>query len=120
MSDYEYSKWDGSQDFQPQSADKVFDKIMEHMLQHGDQVLRQLENLDDDEADDLLKLIQKEGLIEEDGEGRWQVTPKGLRRVQQGALQDLFQTFQRDAVGKHETPQKGAGSIRLEDSKPYV
>jgi uncharacterized protein with von Willebrand factor type A (vWA) domain len=118
---YEYSKWDGSQPFQPQSADQVFDKIMEHMLQHGDQVLRHLEQLDDeDEANDVLKLIQKEGLIEEDAEGRWQVTPKGMRRVQQGALQDLFQTLQRDAIGKHDTPQKGAGTVVLEDSKPYV
>jgi uncharacterized protein with von Willebrand factor type A (vWA) domain len=118
---YEYSRWDGSQQFQPQSADKVFDKLMEHMLQHGDQVLRHLEHIDDDDAaNDVLRLIQKEGLIEEDGEGRWQVTPKGLRRVEQGALQDLFQTLQRDAAGKHDTPQKGSGTVRLEDSKPYV
>jgi Ca-activated chloride channel homolog len=121
MSVYEYSKWDGSQLFQAQSADQVFDKIVEQMLQYGDQVLRHLDQLDDDDqAGDILRLIQKEGLIEQDGEGQWQVTPKGMRRVQQGALHDLFQTFQRDALGKHDTPQKGAGSVRLEDSKPYV
>jgi uncharacterized protein with von Willebrand factor type A (vWA) domain len=120
MSLYEYSKWDGSQEFQPQSADKAFDRIMEHMLQHGEQVLRHLDDLDDDEANDLIDLIQKQGLIEQDGEGRWQVTPKGVRKVEGSALTSLFQTFQRDAIGKHETPQKGAGTIRLEDSKPYV
>ncbi len=120
MSLYEYSKWDGSQEFQPQSADKAFDKIMEHMLQHGDMVLRHLDDLDDDEANDVLELIQKEGLIEQDGEGRWQVTPKGVRKVEGSALTSLFQTLQRDAIGKHETPQKGSGTIRLEDSKPYV
>ena len=117
---YEYSKWDGSQQFAPQSADKVFDKIAEQMLQYGDQVLRHLDRLDDDESNDVLDMLQKQGLIEEDGEGKWQVTPKGLRRVQQGALQDLFQTLQRDALGKHDTPQKGEGTVRLEDSKPYV
>ena len=69
MSLYEYSKWDGSQVFQPQSADKVFDRIMEHMLHHGEQVLRHLDDLDDDEVTDVLDLIQKEGLIEQDGEG---------------------------------------------------
>jgi uncharacterized protein with von Willebrand factor type A (vWA) domain len=121
MAVYEYSRWDGSQVFQPQSADKVFDKIIEQMLQYGDQVLRHLDRLEgDDEANDILDLIQQEGLIEEDGEGKWQVTPKGLKRVQHGALQDLFQTFQRDALGKHDTPQKGVGTVRLEDSKPYV
>jgi Ca-activated chloride channel family protein len=120
MSLYEYSKWDGSQEFQPQSADKAFDRIMEHMLQHGDMVLRHLDDVDDDEANDVLELIQKEGLIEQDGEGRWQVTPKGVRKVEGSALTSLFQTLQRDAIGKHETPQKGSGTIRLEDSKPYV
>lgn len=121
MAVYEYSKWDSSQAFEPQSADKVFDRIAEHMLQYGEQVLRHLDQFDDDaEVKDLVELIQKDGLIEQDGEGKWQVTPKGLRRVQEGALTSLFQTFNRDALGKHETPQKGSGTIRLEDSRPYV
>jgi uncharacterized protein with von Willebrand factor type A (vWA) domain len=120
MSVYEYSKWDGSQAFQPQSADKLFDQLAEYMMQYGEQVLRQLDRLDDDEAEDLVKLIQQEGLIEEDARGQFVVTPKGLRRVQENALSSLFQTFQRDAIGKHDTPQKGEGTVRLEDSKPYV
>jgi Ca-activated chloride channel homolog len=120
MSVYEYSKWDGSQAFQPQSADKAFERITELMMQYGEQILRSLDDLDDDEAEDLVKLIQEKGLIEEDGEGRWQVTPKGLRKVEETALSSLFQTFQRDAVGKHDTPQKGAGTVQLDDWKPYV
>jgi uncharacterized protein with von Willebrand factor type A (vWA) domain len=119
MSVYEYSRWDGSQEFQPQSADAAFDRIAEWMLQHGDQVLRHLDRLEDD-APELLDLIQKQGLIEQDEKGQWQVSPKGVRRVEQNALMDLFQTFQRDALGKHDTPQKGEGTVRLEDSKPYV
>ena len=119
MSVYEYSRWDGSQDFQPQSADAAFDQIAEWMLQHGDQILRHLDRLEDD-APEMLDLIQKEGLIEQDEGGQWRVSPKGVRRIQQNALMDLFQTFQRDALGKHDTPQKGEGTVRLEDSKPYV
>ena len=120
MSLYEYTKWDGSQQFQPQSADKVFDQLSEYLLQYGDQVLRNLDQFDDDDMPDVVELIQKEGLIEQDGEGKWQVSPKGVRRIQEHALTDLFQTFQRDAIGKHDTPQKGDGTVRLEDSKPYV
>jgi len=119
MSLYEYSQWDGSQDFQPQSAEKVFDQLAELMLQHGDQILRRLDRLED-EMPEILDLIQKEGLIEQDADGQWRVSPKGVRRVQQNSLMDLFQTFQRDALGKHDTPQKGEGTVRLEDSKPYV
>jgi uncharacterized protein with von Willebrand factor type A (vWA) domain len=119
MSVYEYSRWDGSQEFQPQSADKLFEQLSEYMMQYGERVLRQLDDADED-SEDLLEQIQKAGLIEEDGEGRWQVTPKGLRRVQENALASLFQTFQRDALGKHDTPQKGSGTVVLEDSRPYV
>ena len=37
MSLFEYSKWDGCQEFLPQSADKVFDQLSEYMLQYGEQ-----------------------------------------------------------------------------------
>lgn len=118
---FEYSKWDGSQEFKPQSADKLFDRLSEYLLQYGEQVLRNFDELDDDDdAKDVVELLEKEGLIEQDGEGKWRVAPKGLRRIQESALTDLFQTMQRDGVGKHDTPQKGGGTVRLEDSKPYV
>jgi uncharacterized protein with von Willebrand factor type A (vWA) domain len=120
MALFEYSRRDGSQEFQPQSAEKAFDQLSEYMLHHGDQVLRSLDQLDDDDQPDVVEMIQKEGLIERDGEGKWQVSPKGVRRIQEGALTSLFQTFQHDAIGKHDTPQKGEGTVRLEDSKPYV
>lgn len=115
---FEYSEWDGSQQFVPQSADEAFDRLAEYMLQHGEQVLRHLDDLEDDP--DILDKIQKEGLLEKDEEGKWRVSPKGVRRIQESALTSLFQAFQRDALGKHETPQKGEGSVRHEDSKPYV
>jgi len=120
MSNYEYAQWDGSQEFQPQSAEGVFDQISEYLLQYGDQVLRNLDDFDEDELPDVLEKIQQQGLIEQDGDGKWQVTPKGVRRIQENALTNLFQTFQRDAVGKHDTPQKGEGTVRLDDSRPYV
>jgi uncharacterized protein with von Willebrand factor type A (vWA) domain len=116
---FEYSRWDGSQSFAPQSADKAFDQLAEYLMHYGEQVLRQFDDADDDSRE-VLDLLQKDGLIEEDGAGRWRVAPKGLRRIQQNALTELFQTFQRDAVGKHDTAQKGGGTVRLEDSKPYV
>ncbi len=116
---YEYSQFDGSEPFLPQSADQAFEQITEYLLQYGDRVLRDLDELDEDQQD-LIELLQKEGLIEKDAQGQFRVAPKGLRRIQEGALQELFQTFQRDGVGKHDTAQKGAGTVRLEDSKPYV
>ncbi len=115
---FEYSRWDGSQEFSPPSADRLFEQITEYLLQYGDVVMRQLEDLTD-EGRDIVDLLQKEGLIEQDASGQYRVAPKGLRRIQEGALSALFQAFQRDGVGKHETSQKGAGLVRLDSSKPY-
>jgi uncharacterized protein with von Willebrand factor type A (vWA) domain len=120
MSLYEYSKWDGSQQFLPQSADKVFEQLSEYILQYGDNVLRNLEDLDEDDMPEVVELIQKEGLIERDKEGKWQVSPKGIRRIQDKALDDLFQTFRRDSVGRHDTQEKGEGTVQLEDTRPYL
>ena len=39
MAIFEYSKWDGSQEFLPQSADKVFDQLSEYLIQYGDRSL---------------------------------------------------------------------------------
>ena len=65
---FEYSKWDGSQQFLPQSADKVFDQLAEYLLQHGERVLRNMDELED-EMPEIVELIQKEGLIEKDERG---------------------------------------------------
>ena len=74
----------------------------------------------EDEIPEIIELIQKEGLIEKDQEGRWSVTPRGVRKIQDKALEDLFQTFRRDSLGRHDTPEKGEGSVVLEDTRPYV
>ncbi len=106
---FEYSKWDGSQQFLPQSADKVFDQLAEYLLQHGERVLRNMDELED-EMPEIVELIQKEGLIEKDKEGQWRVTPRGVRRIQDRSLDDLFQTFRRDSLGRHDTQEKGEGT----------
>jgi uncharacterized protein with von Willebrand factor type A (vWA) domain len=120
MAIFEYSKWDGSQQFSPQSAESAFDQLSEYLMQYGDQVLRNLDNFDDEDTPELLEMIQKQGLIEKDENGRYSVTPKGIRRIQDSALNGLFQSFKRDGVGRHDTSMKGEGTVRHEDLKPYV
>jgi uncharacterized protein with von Willebrand factor type A (vWA) domain len=115
---FEFSEYDGSQAFRPLSADAVFDKISEHLLEYGDYVLRQLENVDESDAD-LLKLLIKEGYLEKDEEGKFAVAPRGVRRIENKALEELFSIQRKDSLGKHPTDFKGAGQVRHEDSKPY-
>ncbi len=119
MPRFEYSQWDGSQLFTAQSADKAFEQLSEYLMQYGDQVLRHLDEDDDDQAE-ILELLRRDGLIEKDEKGQWAVSPKGVKRIQERALNDLFQSFSRGGIGKHDTAQKGAGSVMLDETRPYL
>jgi uncharacterized protein with von Willebrand factor type A (vWA) domain len=115
---FEYSEYDGSQQFQPLSAESAFDTLSEYLLQHGQYVLRQLERPDQREAD-ILKLLIKEGFLEKDEKGKISIGPRGLRRIEAKALEELFQITRKDSLGKHPTDFKGVGQVRHDDSKPY-
>src|SRR5207249_5863728 len=115
---FEYAEWDGSQDFQSLSAEGAFDKLADYLLEHGDYVLRQLERLQRDDAD-ILKLLVKEGYLEKDEKGQFAVTARGVRRIEEKALDELFTITRKDGLGKHPTDFKGPGTVRHEDSKPY-
>lgn len=118
MPTYEYTEWDGTQQLGPLQPESLFDTISEYLLQYGEAVLRHLDDLDPEQQDLLDKLV-KEGYIETDKQGRFRVSPKGIRRVEEKALHELFQVFQRDSMGKHDINLRGPGQVKHEDSKPY-
>lgn len=118
MAAYQYSKWDGSQSFTPQSADEVFDKLSEYLMQYGDEVLDSLK-MWEEEHPDLIDQLIKQGYIEKDGEGKYVVTPRGMKRVENKALEELFDVRRKDILGKHETDHRGVGQTVHEESKPY-
>ena len=115
---FEFSEYDGTQAFAPLAAERAFDKLSEHLLEYGNYVLRQLENFDDRDTE-LLKLLVKEGYLEKDEEGRYAIAPRGVRRIENKALEELFTIQRRDSLGKHPSDFKGAGQVRHDDSKPY-
>ncbi|MBI1346578.1 VWA domain-containing protein [bacterium] len=118
MAAYEYSKWDGSQSFTPQSADEVFDKLSEYLMQYGDEVMESVQ-MWEEEHPDLIEQLLKQGYIEKDAEGKYVVTPKGMKRVENKALEELFDVRRKDILGKHETDHRGVGQTVHEESKPY-
>ena len=118
MPDFDYSKFDGSGEFTPQSADKLFDELSKYMLDHGDEVLQNLEQWEEDHPD-VVEMLVKRGLVEKDEQGKYVVTPKGVRRVESKALEELFDVTRRDKLGKHETEFRGAGQTVHEENKPY-
>lgn len=118
MPTFEFSKWDGSDNFSPQSADDLFDQLSDYLLDYGDQVLPALENWEQ-EHPDLIEQLIKRGYVEKDRDGKFQVTPKGLKRVENKALEQLFDVRHRDKLGRHETDFRGSGQTLLDESKPY-
>ena len=118
MPTYEFSSWEESQGFTPQSADEVFDKLSEYLLQYGDEVLESLQEWEQ-EHPDVLEQLLKQGYIEKDGSGKYSITPKGLRRVENKSLEQLFDVGRKDTIGKHETPHRGPGQTLQDESKPY-
>jgi len=67
---------------------------------------------------ELAKMLEEAGLIE-NREGRYELTPAGLRRVGKHALNDLFTKLARDKFGQHELTRSGLGHERSMDTKPY-
>ncbi|MEX0717541.1 MAG: VWA domain-containing protein [Planctomycetaceae bacterium] len=118
MALFEFSRFDGSQEFSPQSADRLFDQLAEHLLDHGEHALDGLERLED-EHPDLIDMLVRRGYVEKDAEGKYRVTPRGIRRVESKALEELFGVSRRDKPGAHETDLRGAGTTMHDESRPY-
>jgi len=65
------------------------------------------------------RLLEIEGFIEKQG-SKFTLTPKGMRRIGGEALQSIFASLKRDAMGDHEIHFHGDGlNLRLEESRPY-
>jgi uncharacterized protein with von Willebrand factor type A (vWA) domain len=66
----------------------------------------------------LARQLEEAGLIE-NREGRYELTPRGIRRIGQNALADLFKNLSTDKLGRHELQRSGVGHERDYDTKPY-
>jgi uncharacterized protein with von Willebrand factor type A (vWA) domain len=79
----------------------------------GDDSARSLDRLAE-----LAKMLEEAGLIEQK-EGRYELTPRGMRRIGQNALSDLFSKLARDRLGRHQADPTGIGHERAYETKPY-
>ncbi len=91
-------------------ADVDLDKARDLL---GDDGARSLERLAE-----LAKLLEDAGLIEQK-EGRFELTPRGMRKIGQNALSDLFAHLAKDRIGKHDQDFVGIGHERAYETKPY-
>jgi uncharacterized protein with von Willebrand factor type A (vWA) domain len=66
----------------------------------------------------VAKMLEEAGLIEQ-REGRLELTPRGIRKIGQNSLTDLFSKILRDAAGRHAEDRIGIGHERTYTTKPY-
>ena len=71
-----------------------------------------------DKMSELARQLEEAGLIE-NKEGRFELTPRGIRRIGQNALSDLFKKMDSNQIGRHELERTGVGHERDYDTKPY-
>ena len=66
----------------------------------------------------LARQLEEAGLLER-REGRYELTPRGLRQIGKNALAQLFSKLAKDKLGRHETLRQGSGVERTHDTKAY-
>jgi len=85
---------------------------------------RARELLGDQAADSLERMAEVAQMLEEAGliehrEGRYELTPRAIRKIGQQALADLFKKLDQDRMGQHELERTGVGHEREFSTKPY-
>lgn len=117
---YFYGEYDG-EEFPTQDKLFGFDKLMEFILQHGEQALKALEQFmkDGEEDGEIVEKLIEEGLLEKDGQGRLKLTPRAVNRMQLKALQEIFQNLRQGLRDGHTSNAPGVGGERLEGTRPY-
>src|SRR5437763_818355 len=79
----------------------------------GDEEYQSVEQLKE-----LMKMLEEAGYIQKRGK-RWELTARGIRKIGQKALQDIFNKLKRDGFGRHVSPFRGVGGERTDESKAY-
>ncbi len=68
--------------------------------------------------DDLIDKLREMGIIE-DVNSELNLTTKGVQRIRQDALREIFTSLRKGGIGQHETPQTGTGVDRLNETKKW-
>lgn len=79
----------------------------------GEDAYRSLEQLSR-----LTDVLEEAGYIQRRS-GRWELTPRAIRKIGHKALRDIFGYLKRARFGQHQTATRGMGGDRADDTKQY-
>ncbi|MDA0769914.1 MAG: VWA domain-containing protein [Chloroflexi bacterium] len=86
------------------------EKVEEHL---GEEARRQLEQLQK-----VIQQLEDAGYLKRKGD-RLELTPRGIRKLAQKALKEVFSELKKDRMGRHEVYDRGEGGERTGETKPY-
>ena len=102
---------DQMRDAQRDSLDNIDPELFKELM--GDEAADELEKLRE-----IMKKLEEAGYIQLKN-GRYELTPQGMRKIGQKALQDIFSQLRKDRVAGHTIKAKGKGGDKEEETKKY-
>jgi len=110
-----------------QKMDKLESQLRESQYSHSldsvdEELMKQL--MGEESAEELERLRSIEKVLEEAGylrlkDGKYELTPRGMRKIGQKALQDIFAKLRKDRIGGHDLNLKGNGGERIDETKKF-
>ncbi|OGO22727.1 MAG: hypothetical protein A2Z28_04320 [Chloroflexi bacterium RBG_16_51_9] len=96
---------------QRDSLDKIDQDLFKELM--GDESAEELDKLRE-----LMKKLEEAGYVQFKN-GRYELTPQGMRKIGQKALQDIFAQLKKDSIAGHTIRAKGKGGEREIETKKY-
>jgi uncharacterized protein with von Willebrand factor type A (vWA) domain len=93
------------------SLDSVNEKLVRELM--GNEAAEELDRLRN-----ITKVLEDAGYIRWK-DGRYQLTPRGMRKIGQKALEDIFAQLRKDRAGGHRLKLRGQGGDRIEETKRF-
>lgn len=116
---YTYGQFDG----QPfQTPDSLFpsERVLDFILNHGQNALDALEQLKDEDARELVEQMIQAGLLDrEPGSGKIKMTPRLLKGMEQKALLDIFKGMKNAGRDGHAVTDIGNSAEYADGTRPY-
>jgi uncharacterized protein with von Willebrand factor type A (vWA) domain len=91
--------------------DQIDLELLQKLL--GEQALKDFEGVSR-----LESMLEDDGYVVSRGD-HFELTPRGVRRIGQLALRDIFEQLRRDALGRHSIRKRGSQELMTEQSRPY-
>ncbi len=93
------------------ALDDIDNELVKELM--GEDAERELEAVRE-----IARMLEEAGYITKSGD-RYELTPRGIRKIGQQALNNIFSHLKRDRFGGHDIHRTGLGTEILEDTKKY-